>query len=114
MATSKNGPTTASSSSGTAADGYKIGDPGTFARNMVQVGIQSQQLLTDFLRRQASRAGSGDPFDPLNITGAFTELLRGMVADPGAMMEAQFQLWRDYMGLWERTARRMMGGDVDP
>jgi polyhydroxyalkanoate synthase subunit PhaC len=94
-------------------DAYKIGDPGTFARNMVQVGIQSQQLLGDFLRRQASKAGNGEPLDPLNITSAFTELLRSMVADPSAIVDAQFQLWRDYMDLWERTARRMMGGEPE-
>ena len=64
---------------------YKIGDPGAFARNMVQVGIRSQQLLADFLRRQASKAGSGEPMDPLNIGGAFSQLLRGMVADPAAI-----------------------------
>ena len=69
--------------------------------NMVQVGVQSQQLLADFIRRQSSKAGSGEPLDPLNLTGAFTELLRGMIADPSAMMEAQFQLWRDYMSLWQ-------------
>jgi polyhydroxyalkanoate synthase len=96
------------------AGAYKIGDPGTFARNMVQVGIQSQQLLSDFLRRQTAKAGSGEPLDPLNITSAFTELLRSMVADPATIMEAQFQLWRDYMSLWERTARKMMGSDVEP
>jgi polyhydroxyalkanoate synthase len=96
------------------ADAYKIGDPGTFARNMVQVGIQSQQLLSDFVRRQSAKAGNGEPLDPLNITSAFTELLRSMVADPSAIMEAQFQLWRDYMGLWERTARKMMGSEVEP
>jgi polyhydroxyalkanoate synthase len=96
------------------AEAYKIGDPGTFARNMVQVGIQSQQLLADFLRRQTAKAGNGEPLDPLNISSAFSELLRSMVADPSAIVEAQFQLWRDYMGLWERTARKMMGGDVEP
>jgi polyhydroxyalkanoate synthase len=114
MAKPKEGLQSPSAKPQDAADGYKIGDPGAFASNMVQVGVRSQQLLTDFMRRQASKAGSGEPMDPLNITGAFTELLRGMVADPSAIMEAQFQLWRDYMGLWERTARRMMGGDVEP
>jgi polyhydroxyalkanoate synthase len=96
------------------AEAYKIGDPGAFARNMVQVGIQSQQLLTDFLRRQTAKAGSGEPRDPLNIASAFSELLRSMVADPSAIMEAQFQLWRDYMSLWERTALKMMGSAVEP
>ena len=92
---------------------YKVGDPGEFARNMVKVGIQSQRLLTDFFKRQASRVGQ-EPLDPLNIGGTFTALLRGMIADPSAVMEAQFDLWRDYMGLWENTARRMMGGDAVP
>ena len=44
-------------------------------------GIQSQRLLGDFFRRQAGKVGN-EPLDPLNIAGAFTELLRGMVADP--------------------------------
>ncbi|MBI3676222.1 MAG: class I poly(R)-hydroxyalkanoic acid synthase [Proteobacteria bacterium] len=80
---------------------------------MVQVSVQSQRLLRDFAKRQAGKAGT-EPMDPLNITGTFMELLRGMVADPGKIMEAQFQLWREYMGLWERTARRMMGSNVEP
>ncbi len=94
-------------------DAYKMGDPGEFARNMVKVGIQSQRLLSDFMKRQASKSGNV-PRDPLNIGGTFMDLLRGMVADPAVMMEAQFELWREYMGLWERTARRMMGGEVEP
>jgi len=92
------------------APGYKIGDPGAFARNMVEVGIQSQRLLSDFLGRQAGKIGTSQPLDPLNVTGAFMDLLRGIVADPAVIMEAQFKLWRDYMGLWESTARRMFGG----
>ncbi|HTQ15137.1 MAG TPA: class I poly(R)-hydroxyalkanoic acid synthase [Rhizomicrobium sp.] len=95
-------------------DAYKIGDPGMFARNMVRVGMQSQRLLGDFIKRQSSKAGGNQPLDPLNLGGTFMDLLKGMAADPAAMWEAQFQLWRDYMSLWERTARRMMGGDAEP
>ena len=104
---------TAKPSAAAAEAAYKVGDPGEFARNMVRVGIQSQKLLADYFKRQAEKAGS-QPLDPLNIAGAFTELLRGMVADPAVVMEAQFDLWRNYMTLWERTARRMMGGDAEP
>jgi polyhydroxyalkanoate synthase len=96
-----------------ASESYKIGDPGEFARNMVRVGIQSQQLLGDFFRRQTDNFGK-EPLDPLNLAGTFTDLLRGMVADPAPIMEAQFDLWREYMGLWERTARRMLGGESEP
>jgi polyhydroxyalkanoate synthase len=95
------------------AEAYKIGDPGEFARNMVRVGVQSQKLLADYFKRQADKVGI-EPLDPLNISGTFMELLRGMVADPAIVMEAQFDLWRNYMTLWERTARRMMGGEAEP
>ncbi len=91
---------------------YQIADPAEFARNMMQVGQQSQRLLADFVKRQ-SASGSG-PRDPLNLTGTFTALLKSMAANPAVIMEAQFQLWRDYMGLWERTANRMLGGDSKP
>ncbi len=79
---------------------------------MMQVGQQSQRLLADFVKRQ-SASGNG-PRDPLNLTGTFTALLKSMAANPTVIMEAQFQLWRDYMGLWERTANRMLGGDAKP
>src|SRR5690242_4865680 len=75
---------------------YRIGDPAAFARNMMRVGEQSQRLLGDFVKRQSAKTGSGEPLDPLNLTGAFSELLRAMSANPAAMVEAQFQLWRDW------------------
>ena len=92
---------------------YKIADPAEFAGNMVQVGVQSQKLLADFLRRQRGKTGT-EPLDPLNLTGAFLELLKGMATNPAAVVESQIQLWHDYMELWERTARHMMGGKVEP
>ncbi len=109
----KDAPATAAGAAAAENEGYRIADSGEFARNMVRVGMQSQRLLSDFMKRQSAKTGD-EPRDPLNIGGAFMELLRGMVADPAVVMEAQFQLWRDYMGLWERTARRMMGGEPDP
>ena len=94
-------------------EAYKIGDPAEFTRNMMRVGAQSQRLLKDFMKRQSEKSGN-EPKDPLNLAGTFMELLRGMAADPAVMVEANFKLWRDYMGLWERTARVMMGGTADP
>ncbi|HEX3809935.1 MAG TPA: class I poly(R)-hydroxyalkanoic acid synthase [Rhizomicrobium sp.] len=94
-------------------DSYQIGDASEFGRNMVRVGQQSQRLLSDFLKRQAGKAGT-EPADPLNLGNTFMDLLKGMAAHPAMIVEAQFQLWRDYMGLWENTARRMMGETVEP
>ncbi len=51
--------------------------------------------------------------DPLNLAGAFSELVKGLGANPAAIAEAQLQLWHNYMELWERTARQVMGGEVE-
>jgi len=93
---------------------YQLADPAEFARNMMQVGQQSQKLLADFIKRQSAKGAGQGPMDPLNLTSTFTALLKSMAANPAVMMEAQFQLWREYMGLWERTATRMLGGDAKP
>jgi polyhydroxyalkanoate synthase len=94
------------------ANSYAMGDAAEFAKNMVRVGQQSQRLLSDFLKRQSS--GSKEPRDPLNIAGPFLALVKAMTANPGAIVDAQFQLWRDFMGLWEHAARKMMGGEGEP
>jgi polyhydroxyalkanoate synthase len=104
---------TAKPGSGVVDNPYAVTDPSQFARNMIHVAAQSQRLLADFIKRQAQRAGH-EPFDPLNLTGAFTALLKGMAQNPAAIVDAQFQLWRDAMSLWEATARRMMGGGAEP
>ncbi len=95
-----------------AASPYTLADPTEFARNMVKVGQQSQKLLSDFLKRQTGAAK--EPLDPLNIAAPFMALMKAMTANPQAVIDAQFQLWKDFMGLWETSARRMMGSTVDP
>jgi poly[(R)-3-hydroxyalkanoate] polymerase subunit PhaC len=96
-----------------AATDYRMGDPAEFTQNMMRVGLQSQRLLADYLKRHSSGSSSG-PFDPLNLSGTFMSLAKAMAANPGAIVEAQFELWRDFMGLWESTARRMLGGEGTP
>jgi poly[(R)-3-hydroxyalkanoate] polymerase subunit PhaC len=97
----------------TTAGPYTISDPALFARNMVTVGVQSQRLLADFVKRQTQKTGSA-PLDPLNLAGTFAALARAMAENPVQLMRAQFELWRNFMGLWESTARKMMGGESAP
>jgi polyhydroxyalkanoate synthase subunit PhaC len=80
-----------------------------FARNMFTVAGQSQRLVGDFLKRWMAREDTG-PLDPLNVSGAFMALLRAMGSDRETVINTQLQLWRDWMGLWETTAHRMLGG----
>ena len=97
----------------TAEAGYRLTDANAFGRNMARVAVKSQQLLSEFLQRQADRVGS-EPIDPLNMTGAYFALLRHMAANPGQIFTAQLELWRDYLTLLQRTTQRAMGQSVEP
>lgn len=92
---------------------YRITDAQAFGRNMAKVAARSQQLVGQFLARQTHRLGQ-EPFDPLNIGGAWLAVLRQMAANPTAILNAQFELWRDYATLLQRTAERAVGHKVEP
>jgi polyhydroxyalkanoate synthase len=94
-------------------NGYQVGDPAEFGRNMARVATKSQRLLFEFLQRQAGRSRY-EPLDPLNISGAFYALMQQMAAHPAQILDAQFALWKDYLALWQRAAERAMGMNVDP
>jgi hypothetical protein len=87
------------------ANPYALNDAGEFVRNMVRVGQQSQKLLSDFFKRQSAQGK--EPVDPLNLAAPFMALVKAMTANPSAIVDAQFQLWRDFLGLWEVTARKI-------
>jgi polyhydroxyalkanoate synthase len=79
---------------------------------MAHVAAKSQRLISSFLRRQA--ASQSETIDPLNIGSAFYSLFKQMAADPRKMVDVQFALWKDYLELWQRTARRAMGETASP
>ena len=94
-------------------DSFAQLDREQFARNMLQVGMKTQQLLADFFRRWAENDRPG-PLDPLNISGAFLSLAKAMGQDRETVVETQLRLWKDWMGLWEATALRVLGGAAAP
>ena len=94
-------------------DSFAQIDTEQFARNMLSVGVKSQQLIGDFIKRSTDGHKPG-PLDPLNISGAFLTLTKAMSSDSETVVNAQVQLWKDWMGLWETTARRALGGVTEP
>ncbi len=88
-------------------------DPAEFARNMAEVAAKSQQLVTQFLQKQAAD-GAQQNADPLNIGNAFLELTTRMMNNPQQILEAQMGLWQSYMDLWQSTAQRMLGDEARP
>ena len=88
-------------------------DPAEFSRNLMEVAARCQELIQEYARHQAEESGSDNP-DPLNVGEAFLELTRTMMSDPQKMVQAQLNLWQNYVDLWHNTAQRMMGTPTEP
>ncbi|MBM3549058.1 MAG: class I poly(R)-hydroxyalkanoic acid synthase [Alphaproteobacteria bacterium] len=94
----------------------KVPDPVEFAKTMTRIADRSRQLVSEFVARQADKAGErndGNP-DPLNIGSAFFELTTRLMADPARLVQAQINLWQDYMSLWQTATRRFFGEAAAP
>ena len=93
---------------------FQVKDPAEFSRNMIKVAIQSQRLVTEFMKAQAKNPQKGGSPDPLNLGQTFVDFLGHAMRNPGHFVEANFKLWHDYLNLWHHTARRLMGEDTQP
>ncbi len=76
------------------------------------IATRSQKLLQDFSQRY--QADGQQPTDPLHLTQTFMDFTAKMLADPNRLVQAQIELWQQYMKLWQVTAQRMMGQTVEP
>ncbi len=93
----------------------KVPDPVEFAKTMTRIADRSRQLVADFVQKQAETAGKdGASADPLNIGSAFFELTTRLMADPARLVQAQINLWQDYMSLWQTATRRFFGEQAAP
>lgn len=103
---------TASARNGPERQGYAVPDPAVFARNMMTVAAQSQELVSEFLKRHA--AGDRLQPDPLAIGQTFLEFLGHLATNPAKLIEAQMRFWQDQINLWQVTTQRLLGYDVEP
>ncbi len=77
------------------------------------LGEQSQRVISAFIDRQKG----GDGFsvsDSKSIGNAFMKMSAKLLADPMKLAEAQQQLWKDSLLLWQNTMMRMAGQEVEP
>jgi len=76
------------------------------------IAERSQKLLTEFAERY--QADGPQPADPLKLTQTFMDFTAKMLADPNRLLQAQMELWNQYVQLWQATTQRMMGQTVAP
>ena len=92
---------------------FNVPDPVELSKALGSIADRSQKIVTEFLERQATNGGMG-PIDPLNIGNAFLEMTARMMTDPAKLVQAQMNLWQDYLRLWQTTTQRIMGGAAEP
>jgi polyhydroxyalkanoate synthase subunit PhaC len=93
---------------------FRLPDPALVTRTMAEVAERGQRIVSDFLKRQANGGGAGGNPDPLNIGAAFLEMTTRLMSNPTRLMQAQLGFWQDYLTLWQNTARRILGENVEP
>lgn len=83
---------------------------------LTNISGTSQEVIKDFFAKQSDvRRVTGElPADPLNVGEAFQEMMKGLSADPGTVMQRQFNLWGDYAKLMGTMSRRLAGEEVKP
>jgi len=94
---------------------YQIEDPEEFARNMLKLFEESGRAMSEYLERADS---SMSPYSTANEMTEATKTVADVVSmwmtDPGKLADAQTQLARNYLEIWNASLRRMVGEDVEP
>lgn len=83
------------------------------AKNLAEISIKYHELITRFVAQQ-SQGTQMPEIDPHHVSDAFAELGEKMMANPSQIIEAQFDLWKDYTNLWQSFALRAMGQEAAP
>src|SRR5260370_1107004 len=96
----------------TAIPGLSLAESERMQTAIKDIAERSQKLLQDFAERY--KADGQQPADPLHLTQTFMDLTAKMMADPNRLVQAQMELWQQYMKLWQATAQRMMGQPGEP
>ena len=82
------------------------------------IAERSRKLVEDFIARQADLDPAAAVTSGVNgkqlLGGSFVELLTRLMSNPQELVQAQFQLWQNYVRLWHTTTQRMLGAEVEP
>ena len=79
------------------------------------IAERSRKVIEDFVARQTDPVEVRDQFDNHSpLGGAFIDMLNHVISHPGELVQAQFDLWQDYVRLWQSTTQRMLGVDSQP
>jgi polyhydroxyalkanoate synthase subunit PhaC len=94
---------------------YTVQDAEQLARNMLRLMEDGRKMATELLGRVDMEKGSYSAASEMRqASEVFGEVARHWASEPQRVFEAQSQLMRSYMDLWNGTVQRALGQDVPP
>lgn len=94
--------------------GFAVTDPYRFAGNMARLVAEASKAATAYIQPQIGTlmplAQADDVTPALNT---FAQVQQALVTQPGAIIEAQSQLWQSYLNLWNSSVRQTLGLERD-
>ncbi len=94
---------------------YQIDNPEEFGRNMLKLFEESGRAMAEYLERaDSSMSPYSTTTEMTEATKTVADVVSMWMTDPGRLAEAQTQLARDYMQVWNSTLMRMSGQDAPP
>jgi polyhydroxyalkanoate synthase subunit PhaC len=91
---------------------YRIHDPEAFARNMLRVFEDGNKFMSTMMERSLGKQQSSQ--DMSETTTMMSGIAQSWATDPHKLVEAQTDLYRGYLELWQGSMRRMLGEQVAP
>jgi len=88
-------------------------DPPDLTKAFAEIAEQSSRILAQAMERHA-QAGPTAFNDEMGVAKAFFDLTAKMMADPFRLAEAQMNMWKDFVTLWQGSMLKMLGQDVAP
>jgi len=107
------------------ADGPPLPDPAAFipreqreqfeklSANLARAAITAQGAIAEAALRQADAPAALNT-DPFHVGPALTQVMGKLASEPDRMLRAQADLFSRYLDLWQNTAKRMAGEQVEP
>jgi polyhydroxyalkanoate synthase len=90
-------------------------DPGAAAEQLAALTERSQRLVQAFWQRQAEADGGEFSIaNPSAVGRAFLALGTQLLANPTRLAEAQAELWREGLALWQSMLQRLQGQPAEP
>jgi polyhydroxyalkanoate synthase len=78
----------------------------------VEIVERSQQMVNEWLSRNAFDHLRAATTGSLNLATLFIELTSQVMTFPASAVNAQMSLWQDYFSLWQSTTSRLLGREI--